>query len=242
MSNCGTNDAVKPSFVESVRTSPAAYKPMAILVFLLLLQQMTGAYPTISYALPILKSIVYEGDFISETKSLMVLGAIRFAASLLTCLLSFYIGRKPLLMFSCVGMTLSSALVMFTFNPTSQPLLTNYDTNLPRIPLSLFGVMLYVFTSSLGVLVFPWTLTCELLSTSVRAVGGSLLVSYSYLLMFVVLKAFPYVLAAFSLTSIFMIFGIISLLMATYVYLVVPETRGKSFQEIEDYFTHSNKN
>lgn len=143
-----------------------------------------------------------------------------------TCPLSFYVGRRPLLMCSCAGMALSSAMVVLTVNAGSSD----------RVPWALCGVMLYVFSSSLGVLVFPWTLVCELLSTSVRAVGGSLLVSYGYLLMFVVLKAFPYALAALSVANVFLAFGVVSLSTAVYVYFAVPETLGKTFQEVEEYF------
>lgn len=232
----------KPSsFFKSVRSSPAAYKPMVILAVLLLLQQLSGGYPTISYALPILKSIVTDSESVSEIESLAVLGAIRFVSGLLTCLLSFYVGRKPLLIFSCVGMALSSALVTCTYDATPQPLSNGRGgVGMLEVPLSLCGVMLYVFCSSLGVLVFPWTLICELLPTTVRAVGGCLLVSYCYLVMFVVLKVFPYVLATLTVPNVFLVFGTVSLAMATYVNFIVPETLGKDFQEIEDYFTRQN--
>jgi len=225
-------DVQHPSFIVSLRSSPAAYKPMAILALLLLLQQLTGAYPTISYALPILKSVMPASYSPStDIQSLAALGAVRFASGLLACVLSLRVGRKPLLVFSCVAMALSSTLVATTHSQR--------DTT--AIPWSLCGVMLYVFSSSVGVLVFPWTMICELLSTPVRAVGGSMLVSYAYMIMFAVLKAFPYVMAVVSMPHVFLVFGAVSLLMAVYVHLVVPETLGKSFREIEDYFTRSSK-
>ncbi|XP_060872174.1 facilitated trehalose transporter Tret1-like isoform X2 [Metopolophium dirhodum] len=226
-------DVRQPSFIESVRSSPAAYKPMAILSLLLLLQQLTGAYPTISYALPILKSVMPAAySPATDIQSLAALGSVRFASGLLACVLSLRVGRKPLLVFSCVAMTLSSILVAATHS--------NRDAT--AVPWALCGVMLYVFSSSVGVLVFPWTMICELLSTPVRAVGGCLLVSYAYLIMFAVLKAFPYMMAAVSVPHVFLMFGVVSLSMAVYVHFVLPETLGKSFREIEDYFTaRSNK-
>lgn len=212
-----------PSFVRSLRSSPAAYKPMAIMAALLLLQQLSGAYPVISYALPVLDAIAADGGGrVADGRALAALGAVRFAASLLTCALSFRAGRRPLLMCSCAGMALSAALVAAAG---------------PAAPAAaLCGVMSFVFSSSLGVLVFPWTLVCELLSTPVRAVGGSLLVSYGYLLMFAALKAFPYALAALTLPGVFAAFGLVSLATAVYVHRAVPETLGKTFREIEDHF------
>ncbi|XP_022181236.1 facilitated trehalose transporter Tret1-2 homolog isoform X2 [Myzus persicae] len=227
-----STNAQQPSFIESVRSSPAAYKPIAILTVLLLLQQLTGAYPTISYALPILKSVMPAAySPATDIQSLAVLGAIRFASGLLACVLSLRVGRKPLLVFSCMAMALSSTLVA----------VAHRGRDVTTVPWSLCGVMLYVFSSSVGVLVFPWTMICELLSTPVRAVGGCMLVSYAYLIMFAVLKTFPYVLAAVSVPHVFLMFGAVSFSMAVYVHFVVPETLGKSFREIEDYFTRSNK-
>lgn len=159
----------------------------------------------------------------------------RFVSSLLTCSLSFYVGRKPLLIISCSGMVVSSALIAFAAGSVGSGL----DS---RTLWALCGIMAFVFSSSLGVLVFPWTLACELLSTSVRAVGGCLLITYAYLIMFAVFKVFPYVLTALSVTDVFLAFSAVSLLTAVYVYYAVPETLGKTFEEIDDYFTASRKN
>ncbi|KAF0757671.1 facilitated trehalose transporter Tret1-like isoform X1 [Aphis craccivora] len=221
-------DVQQPSFVEFILSNPAGYKPLAILMVLLLLQQLTGAYATISYALPILKSVVptaYPPAI--EIQSLAALGIVRFASGLLACALSLRVGRKPLLAFSCTAMVLSSTLVA----------VTQRDRDAYAVPWALCGVMLYMFSSSVGVLVFPWTLICELLPTPVRAVGSCTMVSYGYLIMFTTLKVFPYVLAAVSVPNVFFVFGAVSASMAVYVHFVVPETLGKSFREIEDYFT-----
>lgn len=73
-----TTASDKPSFIQSMKSSPAAYKPMIILLVLMLLQQLSGAYPTISYALPIIKSIAADDDkTVSQVASLEILGAIR---------------------------------------------------------------------------------------------------------------------------------------------------------------------
>lgn len=233
MSTSDANRAVadnkQPSFIESLRSNPAAYKPMAIMLVLLLLVQLSGAYPTISYALPIFKSLTSkddDGHLVNEIESLTMLGAIRFGSGLLTSVLSFYVGRKPMLIISCFGMITASALVVFTVTTTSSL----------NVSWALCGIMIFVFSSSLGVIVFPWTMIYELLPTSIKAVGSCLLVSYSYVIMFIVMKMFPFILTSISVSNVFIIFGTVSLVMATYVYFVLPETLKKSYREIEDYF------
>lgn len=227
--NRASTDDNQRSFIESLRSSPAAYKPMIILLVLLLLVQLSGAYPTISYALPIFNSLTNKNDeqSVNAIGSLTMLGVVRFGSGLLTTVLSFYVGRKPLLIISCFGMIMASVLVVFTVNTTGSP----------NVLWALCGIMVFVFSSSLGVIVFPWTMIYELLPTSIKAVGGCLLVSYSYVIMFIVMKIFPFILGSTSVSNVFMIFGTVSLVIAIYVYFVLPETLRKSFKEIEDHFT-----
>ncbi|XP_050434543.1 facilitated trehalose transporter Tret1-like [Adelges cooleyi] len=228
------NDKSKQTFFQTLRTSQAAYKPVIILVVLLTLQQCSGAYMTISYALPVFQSIV-PGGSANELETLALLGVIRFVGGIATSLLSFYFGRRPLMVVSCLGMALSSATVTLTVGSQQTPIGSD-QIGLTGLSVPLVGVMVFVLSSSIGVLVFPWTLISELLPTSIRAVGGGLLVSYGYLSMFTTLRMFPHLLASLGAANTFAVFGLVSLTMAAYVYLLLPESLGKSFQQMEEYF------
>ncbi|XP_050546163.1 uncharacterized protein LOC126908292 [Daktulosphaira vitifoliae] len=219
-------------FFATLRSDPVAYKPTLILIGLLTLQQWSGAYMTISYALPIFKSIVPNGSA-DDLEALALLGIIRFTGGVITSVLSFYVGRRPLMMASSLGMFMSSVVVVLTYDPHS---VINPQIGLFNMPVPLFGVMMFVLCGSFGVLVFPWTLISELLPTSVRAIGGGMLVSYGYLSMFVTLCTFPHLLAIIGVVKMFAVFGTVSLLTIFYVYTLLPESLGKSFRQIEEYF------
>uniref|UniRef100_A0A2S2N8Q5 Facilitated trehalose transporter Tret1 n=1 Tax=Schizaphis graminum TaxID=13262 RepID=A0A2S2N8Q5_SCHGA len=209
-------------------------RPVRVLATVFLLQQLSGCYPVIFYAVPVLRSVagtVAVGGPYSDMDAMVALGAVRLLTSVVACALSTHIGRRPLLIASSLAMACSAALVALTCGPATAPLWP------------LFGVVVFACSGSAGVLVFPWTLVGELLPVSVRASAGAALVAYAYTLMFVVLKAFPYAVAGGGdgsgggpVAKTFAAFAAASLAMAAYVYARLPETMGKRFDEIEAHF------
>jgi len=59
------------------------------------------------------------------------------------------------------------------------------------------------------------------------------MISFAYLLMFVTVKMFFYVLNAIGLNYLLLFFSFTSFLSIAYVYFFLPETLGKTFEEIE---------
>ncbi|XP_026822942.1 sugar transporter ERD6-like 7 [Rhopalosiphum maidis] len=208
-------------------------RPVRVLATVFLLQQLSGCYPVIFYAVPVLRSVagtVAIGGPYSDMDVMVALGAVRLLTSVVACALSMHIGRRPLLIASSLAMACSAAMVALTCGPATAPLWP------------LIGVAVFACGGSAGVLVFPWTLVGELLPVSVRASAGAALVAYAYTLMFVVLKAFPYAVAdggdgsGGRVATTFAAFAAASLAMAAYVYARLPETMGKRFDEIEAHF------
>lgn len=204
-------------------------RPVRVLATVFLLQQLSGCYPVIFYAVPVMRSVASTANVIgpySDMDAMVALGAVRLLTSVAACALSTHVGRRPLLIASSLAMACSAALVALTSGPTAAPLLP------------LVGVAVFACSGSAGVLVFPWTLVGELLPVSVRAAAGAGLVAYAYTLMFVVLRAFPYAVAdgGDSVATTFAAFAAASLAMAAYVYARLPETMGKRFDEIEAHF------
>ncbi|KAL4089822.1 hypothetical protein QTP88_024783 [Uroleucon formosanum] len=205
-------------------------RPVRVLATVFLLQQLSGCYPVIFYAVPVMRSVAGTsalGGPYSDMEAMVALGAVRLLTSVVACALSLHVGRRPLLIASSLAMACSAALVALTYAPTASPLWP------------LIGVAVFACSGSAGVLVFPWTLIGELLPVSVRAAAGASLVAYAYMLMFVVLKVFPYAVAddgGGSVVTTFAAFATGSLAMAAYVHARLPETLGKRFDEIEAYF------
>jgi hypothetical protein len=62
------------------------------------------------------------------------------------------------------------------------------------------------------------------------------MVGIAYVLMFGVVKSFPFALDITGVEGIFFFFSFMSLAGVAFVYIFLPETLGKTLQEIEDYF------
>uniref|UniRef100_A0A1B6KB92 Major facilitator superfamily (MFS) profile domain-containing protein n=1 Tax=Graphocephala atropunctata TaxID=36148 RepID=A0A1B6KB92_9HEMI len=245
--------------------------PISLLMTIFLFQQLSGTYPIIFYAVQVFQSIGgHFGAGLDENSATVLLGVIRFGMSLLTAGLSRVYGRRPLLIVSGVGMTISSfAAAIYlqkscvfnnVFNKNQSVLnqtgllnLTDFSINVTNsnssvsIPsvadvdsfsnlIGLISILVFVSMSSIGFLVIPWTLIGEILPLSIRGIGGGLLVSFAYILMFGVVKVFPFMLDVLQISGCFYFFSFTSLINVVIVYFFLPETLGKSFEEIGKFF------
>lgn len=65
---------------------------------------------------------------------------------------------------------------------------------------------------------------------------GGLLVSIAYVFMFGVVKMFPYIMDLLGAENLFYLFAFNSLCSVIFSYIYIPETFGKTFQEIAAFF------
>jgi len=80
----------------------------------------------------------------------------------------------------------------------------------------------------------------EILPSKIRCVGGAYIFTMNDTGMFFATKVFPAVVRTVGIHSIFWIFGVSSLLCSLFLYLMLPETKGRSLVQIEEYFLQPN--
>lgn len=234
-------------FISSSIMVPSTLKPVTILFFIFLFQQLSGGYVVIFYAIQIFQIVGgnFEEDF-DEYDTLVFMGLIRFAMSIIAVIASRRVGRRPLSILSGLGMCITTLFVAtylhidpveytggFRNAENSTDTVTSTESEHWTCVVC---ILLYVCFSSLGVLVIPWTLIGELLPIKVRGVGSGFMVGMAYMLMFGVVKSFPFALDLIGTEGIFFFFSFMSLAGVAFVYKFLPETLGKPLQEIEDYF------
>jgi hypothetical protein len=80
----------------------------------------------------------------------------------------------------------------------------------------------------------------EILPSKIRCVGGAYIFTMNDIGMFFATKAFPSLARVLGTHGLFWMFGASSLLCSLFLYLMLPETRGRSLVQIEQYFLQSN--
>lgn len=166
--------------------------------------------------------------------------------------LSHKVGRRKLMFISGLGMAVCTLLAGLYMH--YEQLLVDYyaRTENPADDIDperygnkavLLGCVLgYVSFCALGVMVIPWILIGEVLPTQVKGTLGGFVMAAAYVLMFGAVKVFPYAMDRLGAQGLFYVFSTTSFLGVVYVFVYLPETLGRSFEEIERRFRPSSVN
>lgn len=114
---------------------------------------------------------------------------------------------------------------------TIQYILEHLFAGLGILPLASLGLFIVAF--SLGFGPVPWMIMGELFAPEIKGVASGLAVMMNWALVFVVTFSFPLMNSGLGGHVTFYIFAAIMVVGTTFVKFVVPETRGKSLQEIQ---------
>ncbi|XP_075235976.1 facilitated trehalose transporter Tret1-like isoform X2 [Lycorma delicatula] len=244
---------------------PEILLPILLLMGLIMLQQLTGGYSIMFYTIHLIKKL--GGHFaggIDEYDAFVIMGIIRFLMSILAGGLSRIVGRRPLLIISSLGMGFSCFLIVvyqyFQINqklPQSISLVGNetlkYTDIHDKINVTMSNnevqatghwfpmlcLLFFVCTSAIGLLNIPWTMMGEILPLSIRGTGSGFLISFAYIVMFFTVKIYPFLLDSINIGTIFFMQGTVCLITVIFTYILLPETLGKSLNEIENYFSRN---
>lgn len=217
----------------SMIRKPKVYKPCIILLVLIFFQQFCAIYPMSSLTVYVIPKVGNKVGQTYTSKIFFVIGILRLVLTTLATVCLAKINQKQLLMISLAGM-LVSALPVFCLK-----LISTDSTGTSQTTDWIFIVLLtiYICTSSVGILGVPWTIISELLPTEVRGLLGPFLVTVGYVTMSGTLRVFLPILEAIGVASMFLYLTILSLAGLVFIYIYIPETRGKSLVEIEKFFT-----
>ncbi|KAG7210312.1 hypothetical protein KM043_011853 [Ampulex compressa] len=202
--------------------SPSVWKPFFVLLVFFALQQLSGIYIILFYAVNVLKDI---GVDVNQYTASVGIGVIRLLASIVGAGLANNFGRKLLASASGFGMAISAIGVALSFR-----------FEMPSwVPLACIGG--HVAASMIGFLTLPWVMTSELYPLRFRGALGGLTTSIAQMLTFAAIKTYPNFSSVVGLQNTMWGFGVASLTGAIFALIVLPETHGKSLDEIERKFS-----
>lgn len=208
---------------------PYALKPLVIIFSFIFLFNLSGTYLIVYYAL----DIVSKANFAIGTQNAnVILSSVRLIVTIVFCWLFMHVRRRRIYIIAGIGATISSfALGYFLYKGKNalenQTILDNWIIG------SLF--VIYVATNT-GFMIAPGFLTGELLPARIRGRFAGYIYTFFSIVTFVLMKVFPLLFDQIGLDGVLFIFGSASLLTTALVYFMIPETKGKSLLEIEQYF------
>ena len=142
-------------------------------------------------------------------------------------------GRRPLVMTGQIGTILCLCLIGVASD------VLNGSSNLPYVVLCLTVAFLFFQQGFLSPV--TWLLLSELFPVRLRGMGMGFAVLCLWVANFFVGFFFPQLLFSFGLSATFFIFAGIGLVGLLFVIKFVPETRGRSLEQIERDFRNYNK-
>lgn len=208
----------KSSFTELFR--PGLRTALIIGIILAIFSQVTGINAIMYYAPEIFKS---TGDASSSALLQTVLvGIVNLLFTIVAIKYADKVGRKALLMAGSAGMAICLAIIGGAFYLEA---VKGY--------LVLVAILAYIafFASSLGPLTF--VVVAEIFPNRVRGKAMSICLFFLWLAVYVVSQFFPILLQSIGSAYTFWLFMIMSLIAFLFVWKMVPETKGKSLEEIE---------
>lgn len=100
--------------------------------------------------------------------------------------------------------------------------------------LPLVSFMVYVIAFSLGWGPIPWLFMGEALPAKVRGPAASMVTALNWSCTFIITKTFPGLVLKLGPSIVFFMFSGIMVLGSLYAIFLIPETKGKMLEEIEE--------
>ena len=215
---------------ESLRQKIApvlTYGFMLILIGILLsaFQQFVGINVVLYYAPEIFRGMG-SGTNAAMLQTVIV-GIINVSFTLVAIVTVDRWGRKPLMITGAVGM----AVAMFGLGLS---LYLSMDGML-----SLVFMLMYVAAFALSWGPVVWVLLSEIFPNNVRSTAMAIAVATQWICNYLVSWSFPilnnnqYLVSAFNHGFAYWIYGAMSVIAAIIIYMLLPETKGKSLEEME---------
>lgn len=200
-------------------------------MFLAAIQQITGVNSIMYYGTQILERSGFstQAAFIGNIAN----GLISIIATFFAFWLLARVGRRKLLMGGQIGIiiTLICIGLVSTFLQGS-PIQ-------PYLILALTVTFLGCQQSSISPVI--WVMLSEIFPTKIRGVAMGVAVCFLWLSNFTIGFTFPIFMAYVGLSTTFFSFAVVNIIAVFIVFKVVPETKGRSLEEIESMFHHTSE-
>ena len=199
---------------------PAMRLVLVIGVSVAVLQQVTGINSVFFYA-----PMIFEQSGIGTDAAFMqavLVGLVNLVFTVLAIVFVDRVGRRPLLGFGLAGIALCMLLLSYGFSAEEMN---------PKI--ILVGILGFVASFAISLGPVMWVLFSELFPNRVRGLAISFVGLINSAVSFLVQLVFPWELENLGNSVTFLIYGLFAIFGLVFVMRILPETKGKSLEELE---------
>jgi len=192
-------------------------------------QQFVGINVVLYYAPDIFRKMGSGTD--AALMQTIIVGAINLTFTVVAIFTVDRFGRKPLMIIGAVGMAISMIALGSTFYAQSVGL----------------GALVFMlmYTASFAVSWGPvcWVLLAEIFPNKIRSQAMAIAVATQWISNWLVSTTFPmmndssFLIEKFHNGFAFWIYGLMSIIAAVFIWKYVPETKGKTLEEMEELWT-----
>ena len=223
---------VKETFLWSEFKKPELFRPLTISLLIMLFQQFSGINAVMFYTVSIFKDagLTETGSGLANSNmATVIIGAVQVAATLMACYLIDKLGRRKLLIIAGCLMCLSC----FFFGIYYQMKTAEGNQN---GQLAIICLVVYIIGFSLGWGPVPMLLIPEIFPSRARGTASSIANLTNWFCAFIVTKEFVFLQEVLGPAITFWLFALSCMVSVLYVWKRLPETKGKSLEDIELYF------
>lgn len=185
-------------------------------IMLSVFQQAIGINAVLYYAPRIFESAGAEGGGMMQT---VIMGIVNILFTVVAIVTVDRFGRKPLLIIGSIGMAVGAFMVAICDNWGIKGI----------IPVLSIIVYAAFFMMSWGPIC--WVLIAEIFPNTIRGQAVAIAVAFQWIFNYLVSSTFP-ALYDFSPMFAYSLYGIVCVIAALFVWRCVPETKGKTLEEM----------
>ena len=234
------DDANKATWAEVF--SKKLRKPLMIGVGLAVFQQITGINAIIYYANKIFAQAGFATPQDQAAATTWAIGGVNVLATLIAVVYVDRFGRRPLLLAGLVGMASALITVGISFhfmdNADTSGAGTGGPTTAGIITLVALVVFIASFAFSLGPVV--WTVINEIFPNRVRGRAVAVATAVNWGSAWLVSQFFLTLIDSIGNSATFYLFGAFSVVAYVWIWKTVPETKGRTLEEIQEIWEDDN--
>ena len=231
------------------------YIPLVLCLVLIFFHQFSGINVIVAYAATIFQT---AGIAQARETALYAVGAVQIIATVISSITVDLVGRRVLLVIGSIGMALSSGALGTHFfitrpdfcnaqtanssngseflNTTGMSVVDTLTCNPQFSPLAITSLVAFVFAFSVGWRTMPFIIMNELFPLRLRGFLGGIGSTTLYIYFSIITGFYQDFELAVRPYTAWWVFAFVSFIGIFFVLLFLPETKGKTLEEIEVYF------